>query len=441
MKLLTSILALTTIAQQPAVADVEVERLTITVNAEQADGVRLWHATDAPVPGNAAQDYLRAAMFAHDSDAEPDSPESIVGEYQATPAFEIDPARAAYATSQTVGAFKDYLRTASRRTNCDWGLAPATYETLLPELNYLRVMANRLSLESKLAINASVKAVGLGDEAGQRVLTVEGLEGASAAVLDLSEASVVELVAENVRLMGATADDLQRQGFLVSLLVAEGIERQALATLRDYVQRPTATNLTSALDSLRVSQADLASAAAMERAGIYSTFPELLQALEGDLTPSAAAAFAKEFRRYLEMLDALPTDMGAPGMSPELVIEWTRGYERVFNEQMAALDLPPAEAIEALQRIDLQQAAPLSSLMPSLDRALLQLHTAERELALLRAVERLRGMNNLPETFDAGSDPVSGKPIVYARTEAGFTLETASLSAKSGRRYEVTVRE
>ena len=416
-------------ATQPATAPAgehDVDELTLTPRPvdDASRGVSLWHGSLAPAPGDAVPRYLRAALFARPTDGA-NAPDEIIYE------GEDDPARLAFAVGETVGVFRDLVAQAAAGEATDWGLRPATYETLLPDLNALRLMTNRLVAESRLAATHGLSPRLAGRLDGEtRTLRAEGVlhgdqsfgKGVSPGPVDvevavLSEQEVLDLVAENARLIGAVGHDVARQGFGVSMHVGRGIERQMLESLWPYVGRPGAVNLGPALEALPLDAGDVLATLAAERATFYNTFPGLATLRGREPTAEEARAIAAAVGGLLGESDR---DERIEVATPQQWAAWLRAYERAHREQLVLADTPYVAWDDTDRKY--AEAGPLAEFVPTLSGPRRERARTERERLLLLAVERLRAMGALPAEYDAGTDPVTGRPITYERTDGGFTL-------------------
>ncbi|MEM6561643.1 MAG: hypothetical protein AAF656_08580, partial [Planctomycetota bacterium] len=266
--MLCNVLLLSLIAT--SVVDVEVTELTLTPTEATAPTreLSLRPDTSPRLDGNGAAMFFRAALIVDDTIERYDARDAALsaGRENATPE-QLDAAREALAFGLGTD-FKDPLTVAARYRTVDWDipLQARGFEAVLPELNKMREMANLLVDEARFAIEFGESVRGVFDPETSTTRTeIETLDGRG---VDL-------LVAENVRLLIASADAAERQPVLVSSLIGAGIRAQAFDLIRTAIQRPGSTNFGAALRELGPPRYDLARLIAGERDGIEATFPSI----------------------------------------------------------------------------------------------------------------------------------------------------------------------
>lgn len=349
-----------------------------------------------------------------------------------------------------------YVELAARRDECHWDLPYRIegFNTLLPHLSPMRQTARLLALRARLQI-----ADGKYEEAAHTLQT-----GFS---------------------MG---QDLNRDAFLVQILVAAGVDELMLRQVEFWASRPGAPNLYWALSDLPRPMCDIRAGLQHERAGTIDTLPHFRDALAGRLTeaqlgemlntleqmkgnsgegPAAKVeqiatvmAMAPTARKYLSSIGYTERQLDAMTPTAAIGLYLAKEYDIGTQESFKFASLPywqggrlGAGREEELKR---QTQNPLMAVvMPATNRAVLTALQATRHVEELRAIEAIRAYaaahggqppGRLADVTDLPIpiDPVTGEPFAYTPRDGGFTLDAPippSGSARHGQHYDVTLEK
>ena len=372
----------------PATAPAEtthIQSFEVTPRAVDDASYRLHLRPDSvdPLSGNAALDYMRAALqVSSGTSGEADNPHRVIGDLTGTPPADLPKDEAADAVARAVG-FKSTLALAVRRVDCAWQVAlpEQGYAALLPDLNSARQAANVLSVESDLA-------VGHGISVEPRPWNAAKDEPVTTHELDA--AGIADVVTENARLQFGWAEDMTEQGFLVSYLVAIGMDAQVFRDLQQFLERPDAANLGPALRVLSMPVLDLPRVIAVERQSMYATFPQLQAVRDhADVTEAECERLWSELRPALLQF--------APWIGDKPVPEDAFGFEQVLTAANA-WHRGRGLSEETLAGMG-EHKVVMTFMVGDVERLLHDLLAAgnqptyDRQLAALRAVEQTIGEN------------------------------------------------
>ncbi|HVL15805.1 MAG TPA: hypothetical protein VM529_24755 [Gemmata sp.] len=418
-------------------------------------------------PGNAAVDYQRAVIRLPQWPRDPQAAQQLNDDTDRWHAASLDE----YPHDEVATFLKGYEQTfaaldrAATRERCDWQLddylGPDHLDGLLNEVQKYRELTrfNSLRLRAHLAKNdfdAAIRDLRAGFRLGK----------------DVAEGPTTIRMLVGLALVGVTTGDAEK-----------------------WIGRPEAPNLYWALASLPAPFIDPRPALDGEFKFVSGSLPQPEELSRGVLEPAKANQLLEEVRGAVCRLGACPvtadqlgayaarhaaaarTQLVAMGQPADAVkkmpdaqavaLRATLVLRANWDDVVKCFGLPYEKATAELARI--REAAeklrkgddPLLAIYATDAAAMLKVHYAyvrvQRRLAGLQAVEAVRlhaatSGGKLPATLadvtavPIPDDPISGRPFVYATTDAGFTLAApppAGEVAHAGNsfRYEVTVRK
>ena len=419
-------------------------------------------------PGNAAVTYLQAAVALGNRDDD-----HIDKAFDADAAHDAAAFEAAVAPLIAEQNVFDLLATAARQDRCEWEtpVREQGIRSLVPELNWLRVLAQLVDLRGRHELKTG--------RPGEAV--------------------------ETLRLGYRLAAAADRDAFLVSGLVSAGLTAEMDRAVAELMNRPDAPNLYWALAGLPRPTASLRHAMAGERLDWAVISPTLTRRGGGgggpvEGTPEDWEAIERESHEYVavlrkswasftpaatprpawQALDAATAESLRPAavayyaatrhvdpavaerLDPRAVAAtYLIGQDAVAADEVFKLVplpypqlLPRAADLPArLARMGITAPTPFIVDMPSLGRACRTFARTDREVAALTAVEALRSYaadhgGRLPDGLSDVTDtpvpdnPVTGRPFEYRLDNGTATLADHSpLLADRPLEYTVRVRQ
>ncbi|HZL37744.1 MAG TPA: hypothetical protein VFC78_20675 [Tepidisphaeraceae bacterium] len=425
---------------QPAVKapEAHVTRMTIHPQSPPSPALKyqLMPNVSDRTPGNAAQIYLIGfELFNPDRQAAREQFEK----YRDCPISQLPVKEAA----ELLANFQPPLAAmelAGRRDRCDWGIPyrEQGFNTLLPYLNVCRQAGGVLAVQARVQI-----AQGKFDDAVHTLQTGFAL-----------------------------VDHLKNDAVLIQDLVAAGLANEYLdRAVVDLEQAPGAPNLYWALADLPKPLIGMQGPAALERADMEYSFPDLKHRNPLELNADELRSLFAHIQHWQQLSGYSPqggqnevTFIAQNARAYGVAQRWlaTRGYAQDRIEKMpveavlaayyiqtyrqesdevfkwAALPYWQAQAGLAKAEARIEKARkeepnPLLGFIPALQRAKLNLARSQRRVEMLQCVEGLRAYaaghdGKLPKTLadltdtPAPLDVITGKPFMYETTGNTATL-------------------
>jgi hypothetical protein len=408
-------------------------------------------------PGNAAMFYMRAALL-----LSPTRADQFDKAYDAQQAKNQAQFNQLAAPLSDGGGFYDELQMASERQECDWntGIEERGFNTLLPELNSMRMLANSLSVQAGYQmgqgkIDDSLATIRVMYQMGQDVakgpVLVNGLVGVG--ITALTDGRLIDLMgrADSPNLYWALAGvppqmhnlQLNMRGERASLLAM--IPSLAKAQDLSAVQWPQVMN--------QLHQ-DMTSAQVLKKSSEKYDFEETLKPGGSSflVLPAAQAHYAQSRK-------IAPDDVALMESATIVAAYYFDQYQQVRDEIEKSIALPYPQMMKSLQTVkdDVEQihaAAPdnpFMELIPANARAAESFAEVDREIAALTAVEAIRSYaaihdGKLPEHLEdisatpVPANPINGEPFQY-KMENEIALLSDTRTASERLQYTIRIRK
>lgn len=451
---------------QPAPPKVEVIKLTLHPMATTRPALKyaLLPNVAERQPGNGAVLYMEGVVSLPPYSA-PDGKEAELYNQMDRELDASDTTFSKVQAAKVVDNFSyGFFDEAARRDYAEWGAAfrENGFYTLLPYLNYTRMIANAISLRTRLYI-----AEGKLAQAHRSMQTIFSMTW-----------------------------QLNRNPFLVQGLVAAGIDRLALRQgVQQWIKVPDAPNLYWPLTNLPDQLVDLHAIADMDYPGWVFTDPRFAQATAGTLPPdqwrgtiekvmviqysikqgsfehpSGPSDLSQRYERLAKSIYPLAErQLESRHMSPKQInaipVDQVVG-EYIFNEYRSVEDaqwkgwmLPYPQATPILMKAQREferikrDGNPLLEAFGSstLVNARATFALLQQRVAVLRTIEAIRDYSarhkgQLPASLadvtelPIPNDPVSGRPFDYRCTHGMATINLATpYKGYKSTRYELTI--
>ena len=436
-------------ATQPAAEENRYDRTLVVSPAfaegpTAADPLAFTFTLAEQLPGDAAPAYLTAFRFASAPLSNLDNVEANNRAQEET-IETIDPAATRDALGLDGLAF-EFLEDAARRRRADWDISwrEDGFETLLPNLNEARMLANLAEIRGK----------------------VHGAEGK------------FPKLHQDIRLLVTLGQHVgdEDEPFLVTGLVGAGIVRQGLNLAASASQLADAPNVYWPLATADVSF-NLRAMFDLEREAMYATFPTLRApdrfterdfqdflfrldqfgtGLEREADDERAKAVAEAMLpRAKAWVEQSGHDVAGMGDYPIIATYLAGTYDAAWRELMREISLPYHLSLPRLTKLEQRWAAgradelgPLGdATFPTTLRAVQSMARTEQQRNAIMLVEALRHhaatRGGLPATLDAIdlpllNDPVTNEPFGYSVDGNTATIKG---EGEYGFTWTVTLRE